>query len=69
MIYQALFYGLLTAEIIYAVIWGSGKFDYVLDNPVITTFIPLLGIMMMMIIISLSFCTIVAAFDRRKHPV
>jgi hypothetical protein len=69
MIYQVLFYGLLTAGIIYAVIWGFGKFGYILDNPVIATIIPFFGIMMMIVIISLSFCAVVAAFDRRKHPV
>jgi len=69
MIYQFLFYGLLTAGIIYAVIWGFGKFGTILDNPVFATIIPFFGIMMMIVIISLSFCAIVAAFDRRKHPV
>jgi hypothetical protein len=68
-IYQVLFYGLLTAGIIYAVIWGFGKFGTILDNPVIATIIPFFGIMMMIVIISLSFCAIVAALDRRRHPV
>ena len=69
LIYQVLFYGLLTAGIIYAAIWSFGKFGHILDNPVIATIIPFFGIMMMIVIISLSFCAIVAAFDKRKHPV
>jgi hypothetical protein len=69
MIYQFLFYGLVTVGIIYAVIWGFGKFSYILENPVITTIGPFFGIMMLIVVISLSFCAIVAAFDRRKHPV
>jgi len=69
MIYQFLFYGLLTVGIIYAVFWGFGKFGYILDNPVIATIIPFFGIIMTIVVISLSFCTVVAAFDRRKHPI
>jgi hypothetical protein len=69
MIYQVLFYGLVIAGIIYAASWGFRKFGYILDNPVISTIIPFFGIMMLIVIISLSFCAIVAAFDRRKHSI
>jgi predicted anti-sigma-YlaC factor YlaD len=67
MIYQVLFYGLVIAGIIYAGSWGFRKFGSILDNPVISTMIPFFGIMMVIVLISLSFCAIVAAFDKRKH--
>jgi len=69
MIYQFLFYGLFTVGIIYAVFWGFGKFGYILENPVISTMIPFFGILMAVVFISMSFCAIVAALDRRRHPV
>jgi predicted anti-sigma-YlaC factor YlaD len=69
MIYQALFYGLVTAGIVYAASWGFRKFGYILDNPVISTGVSFFGIMMMIVLISLSFCAVVAAFDRRKQSI
>jgi predicted anti-sigma-YlaC factor YlaD len=69
MIYQVLFYGLVTAGIIYAGSLGFRKFGSILDYPVISTIVSFFGIMMMIVIISLSFCAVVAALDRRKHPV
>jgi hypothetical protein len=66
---QVLFYGFLIAGIIYASIWGFRKFGHILDSPVISTMIPFFGILMAVVFISMSFCAIVAAFDRRKHPI
>lgn len=69
MIYQVLFYGLVTAGIIYAAFWGFRKFGFFLDNPVISAIMSFFGIMMVIVLVSLSFCAIIAAFDRRKHPI
>jgi hypothetical protein len=65
---QILFYGLLAAGIIYSAIWGFKKFGDVLDSRVTSLFLPFFGIMMIIVIISLSFCAAVVAFDKRKHP-
>jgi hypothetical protein len=66
---QVLFYGLLIAGIIAITIWGFKTFGNVLDNRVISQILPYFGIMMFIVLISLSFCAIVVAFDKRKHPV
>jgi hypothetical protein len=66
---QALFYGLFVAGIIWVSIWGFKKFGGILDNPIIAQLAPFFGIMMVIVLISLSFCAIVVAFDRRKHPI
>ena len=65
---QVLFYGLLIAGIIYTAVWGFKKYGNVLDSRVTSMFLPFFGIMMVIVLISLSFCAIVAAFDKRKHP-
>jgi len=66
---QVLFYGLFIAGIIYITIWGFKKFGNVLDSRVISQILPFFGIMMFIVVISLSFCALVVAFDKRKHPV
>jgi hypothetical protein len=66
---QMLFYGLLIAGIIYTAIWGFNKYGDVLDSRVTSMFLPFFGITMFIVLISLSFCAVVAAFDKRKHPV
>jgi hypothetical protein len=66
---QVLFYGMLMAGIIYTIFWGFKRFGNILDSRIISTIVPFFGIMMVIVVISLSFCAIVAAFDRRKHPV
>jgi hypothetical protein len=65
---QVIFYGLLVAGIIYTVIWGFKKFGNVLDSQVTSVILPFFGIMMFIVLASLSFCAIVIAFDKRKHP-
>ena len=66
---QVLSYGLLIAGIIYMTIWGFKKFGIFLDSRVISQILPFFGIMMIIVVISLSFCAIVVAFDKRKHPI
>jgi hypothetical protein len=66
---QVLFYGLLIAGIIAITIWGFKTFGNVLDNRAISQILSFFGIMMFIVLISLSFCAIVVAFDKRKHPV
>jgi hypothetical protein len=66
---QVLFYGLLIAGIIYTTFWGFKKFGNLLDSRVISQILPFFGIMMIIVAISLSFCAIVVAFDKRKHPI
>lgn len=66
---QMLFYGLLIAGIIYTTFWGFNKFGNILDGRVISQILPFFGIMMIIVAISLSFCAIVVAFDKRKHPI
>ncbi len=66
---QVLFYWMLMAGIIYTIFWGFKKFGNILDSRIISMIVPFFGIMMVIVAISLSFCAIVAAFDRRKHPV
>lgn len=66
---QVLFYGLMIAGIIYAALWGFKKFGYILDSRMTAMLLPFFGIMMVIVFISLSFCAIVAAFDKRKHPI
>jgi len=66
---QVLFYSLLIAGIIYMTIWGFKKFGNILDNRVVSQILPFFGIMMFIVAISLSFCAVVVAFDKRKHPV
>ncbi len=66
---QVLFYGLLIAGIIYLTFWGFKKFGNILDSRVISQILPFFGIMMIIVAISLSFCAIVVAFDKRKHPI
>jgi hypothetical protein len=66
---QVLFYGLLIAGIIYTAIWGFKKFGNMLDNRMISQILPFFGIMMIIVFVSLSFCAIVVAFDKRKHPI
>ena len=66
---QAIFYGLLISGIIAMTIWGFNKLGDVMDDRV-ASLIPLFfGIMLMIVLISLSFCAVVEAFDRRKHPI
>jgi hypothetical protein len=62
---QVLFYGLLIAGIIYGTFWGIKQFGNILDNRVTSMILPFIGIMMLIVVISLSFCAIVAAFDKR----
>jgi hypothetical protein len=50
-------------------IWGFKKFGNILDSRVISQILPFFGIMMIIVVISLSFCAIVVAFDKRKHPI
>lgn len=66
---QVLFYGLFIAGIITMTIWGFKKFGNILDNRVISQILPFFGIMMIFVVVSLSFCAIVVAFDKRKHPI
>ena len=66
---QVLLYGFIAAGIIFAIIWGFKKFGDILDNRVISTIFPFFGIMMTIVFVSFSFCAIVAAFDKRNHPV
>jgi len=66
---QVLFYGLLITGIITTSIWGFKKFGNILDSRVISQFLPFFGIMMIIVVFSLTFCAIVVAFDKRKHPV
>jgi hypothetical protein len=66
---QMLLNGLLIAGIIYATFWGFKKFGYILDNRVISQVLPFFGIIMIIVFVSLSFCAIIAAFDKRKHPI
>ena len=66
---QVLFYGLIIAGIIYTLFWGFKKFGNTLDSRVISQILPFFGIMMIIVAISLSFCAIVVAFDKRKHPI
>jgi hypothetical protein len=65
---QTLFYGLILAGIVFFTIWGFQKFGHVLDSPVFNQFVPFFGILMIIVVVSLSFCAIVTAFDKRKHP-
>ena len=66
---QVPFYGLLIAGIIYTTFWGFKKFGNILGSPVISQILPFFGIMMIIVAISLSFCAIVVAFDKDKHPI
>jgi hypothetical protein len=66
---QMIFYFLFIAGIIYASIWGFKKFGGILENPLFSQLLPFFGIMMVIVLISMSFCAIVVAFDRRKHPI
>lgn len=66
---QILSLGVFIAGIIYITIWGFKKFGNILDNRVISQILPFFGIMMVIVFVSLSFCAIVAAFDKRRHPI
>ena len=66
---QVIFYSLLIAGIIYTAVWGFKNFGNILDSRMTSMILPFFGIMMIIVVISLSFCAIVVAFDRRKHPV
>ena len=66
---QALFYSLFIAGIIYVSFWGFKKFGGILDNPIFSQLLSFFGIMMVIVLISLSFCALVVAFDKRKHPI
>ena len=66
---QVLFYGLLLAGIIYGTIWSIKRFGNILDSRMTSMVLPFFGIIMVIVFISLSFCAIVAASDKRKHPV
>ena len=66
---QVLFYSLLLTGIIAMTIWGFKKLGNTLDSRMISQILPFFGIMMFIVVISLSFCAIVVAFDKRKHPV
>ena len=66
---QVLFYGLFIAGIIYTAVWGFNKLGNILDSRMTSMILPFFGIMMIIVVISLSFCAIVVAFDRRKHPI
>ena len=66
---QVLFYGLIIAGIIYALFWGFKRFGNILDSRMTSTILPFFGIMMIIVFISLSFCAIVVAFDKRRHPI
>ena len=66
---QALSIGIFIAGIVYMMVWGFRKFGYILDNPVVSQLLPFFGILMVIVMISLSFCAVVALFDRHKHPI
>jgi hypothetical protein len=66
---QTLFYGLFLSGIILLTVWGFQKFGDLLDSRMASIIIPFFGITILIVIISLSFCALVVAFDRRKHPV
>ncbi|UCE42833.1 MAG: hypothetical protein JSV17_07760 [Candidatus Aminicenantes bacterium] len=66
---QVLFYGLIIAGIIYTTVWGFKKFGNILDSRMTSMILPFFGIMMFIVFISLSFCALVIAFDKRKHPI
>jgi hypothetical protein len=63
---QVLFYGLLLAGIIYGTIWSIKQFGNILDSRVTPMILPFFGIIMFIVLISLSFCAIVAALDKRS---
>jgi hypothetical protein len=66
---QVLFYCLLITGIIYPAVWGFNKLGNILDSRMTSMILPFFGIMMIIVVISLSFCAIVVAFDKRKHPI
>jgi hypothetical protein len=66
---QVLFYGTIIAGIIAMTIWGFKKIGNALDSQLTSLILPFFGIMMVIVLISLSFCAIVVAFDKRKHPI
>lgn len=66
---QVLSLGVFLAGIICITIWGFKKFGNILESRVISQIIPFFGIMMIIVFISLTFCAVVAAFDKRKHPI
>ncbi|MCK4646885.1 MAG: hypothetical protein KAU46_11590 [Candidatus Aminicenantes bacterium] len=66
---HVIFYGVLIAGFLFLTVWGFKKFGNILDSRVISQILPFFGIMMIIVFVSLSFCTIVAAFDKRKHPI
>jgi hypothetical protein len=65
---QVLFYVLLIAGIIYMTIWGFKKFRNILDSRVISQILPVFGIMMIIVVVSMSFFAIVVAFDNANTP-
>ena len=66
---QVLFYAVFVAGIIFMTVWGLKKFGNILDNRVISQILPFFGIMMIIVFVSLSFCALVVAFVKRKHPI
>lgn len=65
---QVLFYGMLIAGIVYMTFWIFNEFGNILDSKIISQIVPFFFIMMIIVAISLSFCTIVVLLEKRKHP-
>jgi hypothetical protein len=66
---QAIFYGLLCFGIITMTIWAIDKVGAGVNSRVASLIFPFFGMMLVIVLISLSFCAVVEAFDRRKHPI
>jgi hypothetical protein len=66
---QVLSFGVSVAGIIYLTVWGFKKFGYILDNPIVSQIVPIFGILMASGFFFFAFCALIAAFDKRKHPI
>lgn len=66
---QVLALGVFIAGMIYMTVWGLKKFGNILESRVISQILPLFGIMMIIVFISLTFCAFVAALDKHRHPI
>jgi hypothetical protein len=66
---QILFYGVMAAGLVFLAIWGSRKIGQTIDLEPLVQILPYVFIPATFIVISLLFCSLLLAFEKRKKTI
>lgn len=66
---QVLSYGVIAAGIILLVLWGSSKIEKIINLKPLAQMLPYIFIPATFVVISLLFCSLLLALEKRKKPI